>query len=332
MQNYEGTLGAMSIWRRWLEEESLKLPGVAAWLCCVLLVGVSLTQTASAQTVTYIHTDALGSVVAETDANGSVIKRYDYEPYGAVVGGEVTDGPGYAGHVSDSVTGLSYMQQRYMDPQLGVFLSVDPVTAYQKPVEQFNRYRYANGNPYKFTDPDGRESGAAFKVVNDATNGQPVTPPPRNPNDKLGPAIGVALATILAAPVVAEVGLVALANPAAVATATEIGAGAAGVTGTAGVAGLAGREAGAARDFFSGTKYTDKVLGQMKQGDYHAFPESVKAFQGAGQVTGLKGGDGVAREMLSIPGGYKGRQGSFEFIKEANGAINHRLFKPEKEL
>ncbi len=37
-----------------------------------------------------------------------------------------------------------------------MFLSVDPVTAYQKPFEQFNRYRYANGNPYKFTDPDGR--------------------------------------------------------------------------------------------------------------------------------------------------------------------------------
>lgn len=36
--------------------------------------------------------------------------------------------------------------------------------------------------------------------------------------------------------------------------------------------------------------------------------------------------------MLTIPGGYKGREGSFEFIKDANGAINHRLFKPEKEL
>jgi len=100
----------------------------------------------------------LGSVVAESDANGNVIKRYDYEPYGAVVGGQVTDGPGYTGHVSDAATGLSYMQQRYMDPQLGVFLSVDPVTAYQQPVGQFNRYRYANGNPYKFTDPDGRQS------------------------------------------------------------------------------------------------------------------------------------------------------------------------------
>ncbi|WP_439450807.1 hypothetical protein [Stenotrophomonas sp. ATs4] len=30
------------------------------------------------------------------------------------------------------------------------------MTAYAQPVGQFNRYRYANGNPYKFTDPDGR--------------------------------------------------------------------------------------------------------------------------------------------------------------------------------
>ena len=91
-----------------------------------------------------------------------MIKRYDYEPYGTLVGGQVTDGPGYTGHVSDSTTGLSYMQQRYMDPELGVFLSVDPVSAYDQPVGQFNRYRYANGNPYKFTDPDGRNPALPF--------------------------------------------------------------------------------------------------------------------------------------------------------------------------
>lgn len=84
MQSYVGALGAMSIRRRWLDEGSLKLPGVAAWLCGVLLAGLSLMQTSSAQTVTYIHTDALGSVVAETDAGGNVTKRYDYEPYGAL--------------------------------------------------------------------------------------------------------------------------------------------------------------------------------------------------------------------------------------------------------
>ncbi|HFF6213794.1 TPA: RHS repeat-associated core domain-containing protein [Stenotrophomonas maltophilia] len=132
----------------------------------MLLIGLSLSPSAIAQTtVAYIHTDALGSVVAESDANGNVIKRYDYEPYGAVVGGQVTDGPGYTGHVSDSATGLSYMQQRYMDPQLGVFLSVDPVTAYEQPVGQFNRYRYANGNSYKFTDPDGRNALLAAPLV-----------------------------------------------------------------------------------------------------------------------------------------------------------------------
>ncbi|MFL9582643.1 RHS repeat-associated core domain-containing protein [Stenotrophomonas sp. AB1(2024)] len=125
----------------------------------MLLVGLGSSPSAIAQTtVTYIHTDALGSVVAESDANGNVIKRYDYEPYGAVVDGQVADGPGYTGHVSDSATELSYMQQRYMDPQLGMFLSVDPVTAYEQPLGQFNRYRYGNGNPYKFTDPDGRQA------------------------------------------------------------------------------------------------------------------------------------------------------------------------------
>ncbi len=111
----------------------------------------------SAETIEYIHTDALGSPVAVTDASGNVIERTVYEPYGAVVGGQVKDGPGYTGHVSDAATGLSYMQQRYMDPQIGVFLSVDPVVAYQQPLLQFHRYRYGNGNPYRFTDPDGRQ-------------------------------------------------------------------------------------------------------------------------------------------------------------------------------
>jgi filamentous hemagglutinin len=83
-----------------------------------------------------------------------------------------------------------------------------------------------------------------------------------------------------------------------------------------------------ADDFFAGTKYTDKVLGQIKTGDLHGFPESVKTFQGAGQVTKITGGDGVVRDMLKIPGEYRGKKGVFEFIKESDGAINHRLFKP----
>lgn len=133
----------------------------------VYLAGSLLTTRArnidtNAWTVTFQHTDALGSPVAVTNTAGQVVDRTDYEPYGAAINKPNYDGIGYAGHVMDSATGLTYMQQRYYDPAAGVFLSVDPVTAYGSPVGQFHRYRYANGNPYKFTDPDGRAPAPSF--------------------------------------------------------------------------------------------------------------------------------------------------------------------------
>lgn len=80
-----------------------------------------------------------------------------------------------------------------------------------------------------------------------------------------------------------------------------------------------------AEDFFEGTKYSSKVLGQMGKEDLHGFPESVKAFQDAGQVSRITGGDGIGRDLLKIPGGYKGREGNFEFIKEADGLIKRLI-------
>jgi RHS repeat-associated protein len=72
----------------------------------------------------------------------------------------------------DAATGLIQMQQRWMDPNLPVFLSVDPVTAYSNgDARYFNRYWYAAGNPYKFTDPDGRSWWAkGLKLVANGGN------------------------------------------------------------------------------------------------------------------------------------------------------------------
>ncbi|WP_428942551.1 RHS repeat domain-containing protein [Xanthomonas oryzae] len=111
-----------------------------------------------ATTVKFQHTDALGSPIAVSDAAGAVIQTSDYEPFGQLLNRPLTDGPGFTGHVQDAATGLTYMQQRYYDPGLGAFLSVDPVTAYSNPNGAFNRYWYASNNPYRFTDPDGRQS------------------------------------------------------------------------------------------------------------------------------------------------------------------------------
>ncbi|MGN7831220.1 RHS repeat domain-containing protein [Pseudoxanthomonas sp. 22568] len=123
-------------------------------LLCLMLW--SLWAGAQAQTVRYVHTDALGSVVLMTDASRNVVERNEYEPYGRVLTQPVNDGPGYTGHVQDAATGLTYMQQRYYDPLIGRFLSVDPVTPYSGGIASFNRYWYAGGNPYRFVDPDGR--------------------------------------------------------------------------------------------------------------------------------------------------------------------------------
>src|SRR3954468_18166668 len=77
--------------------------------------------------------------------------------YGRTASG-VTPTIGFTGHVNDADTGLVYMQQRYYDPVAGRFLSVDPAVTSASTGSSFNRYSYAEGNPYKFIDPDGRQS------------------------------------------------------------------------------------------------------------------------------------------------------------------------------
>ena len=105
----------------------------------------------------WLHSDALGSPVASTGPAGQLLDRTRYEPYGLTAAGTNPDGIGFTGHVNDVDTGLVYMQQRYYDPVAGRFLSVDPVTADSDTGDSFNRYTYALNNPYKYTDPDGRD-------------------------------------------------------------------------------------------------------------------------------------------------------------------------------
>ncbi len=124
------------------------------WIAALVLA--SLSMVTRAQTIEYVHTDPLGSPVAITNQAGQVIERMQYEPFGTTLDIGSIDRPGYTGHVMDSLTLQAYMQQRYYDPNIGRFLSVDPVTAYEKPLTNFNAYAYANNNPYRFTDPDGR--------------------------------------------------------------------------------------------------------------------------------------------------------------------------------
>lgn len=107
-------------------------------------------------TAKYQHTDMLGTPIAVTNSTQAFITKHEYEAYGQLVNGTLQDGPGYTGHVQDKATGLTYMQQRYYDPLLGRFLSVDPIAAASNYSRSVNRYSYANSNPYSYVDPDGK--------------------------------------------------------------------------------------------------------------------------------------------------------------------------------
>src|SRR5690242_13506003 len=98
-------------------------------LVIVLLLVVNLWGHAAkaAETTTYVLTDVQGTVLASEDAHGTTIATYDYRPYGKQQTGGAAAGPGYTGHTNDSDTGFVYMQARYFDPQIGRFLSPDPL-------------------------------------------------------------------------------------------------------------------------------------------------------------------------------------------------------------
>ena len=83
-------------------------------------------------------------------------------------------------------------------------------------------------------------------------------------------------------------------------------------------------------NFFDGAKYTQKVKIQASSGDYHSFPQSVDGFAKHGTVSKITGKDGVVRNKLEIPGSYRGKKDVFEYIREPNGNINHRLFVPNE--
>ncbi|MEM0515681.1 RHS repeat-associated core domain-containing protein [Pseudoalteromonas sp. YIC-827] len=118
--------------------------------------------------VTFVHSDLLGSPTAETNLSGKLITLSHYKPFGDELE-QKRDDVGFTAHKYDTDLALNYMQARYYDPVIGRFYSNDPVGTLEHlggtgGIHGFNRYAYANNNPYKYTDPDGRNPVAGAAV------------------------------------------------------------------------------------------------------------------------------------------------------------------------
>ncbi len=120
--------------------------------------------------VAYLTSDHLGSPRINTDANGAVIARHDYHPFGEeIYTAQRTTGLNYAAdtvrkqftsYERDNETNLDFAKARYHNYNLGRFQSPDPIIISRKRIRNpqlWNSYSYAGNNPLKYVDPDGLE-------------------------------------------------------------------------------------------------------------------------------------------------------------------------------
>ncbi|WP_139093441.1 RHS repeat domain-containing protein [Delftia sp. JD2] len=136
----------------------------------LLLAALLTTPGALAQaTVTYFHNDAAGTPWLATNQSGAVLWKENYLPYGyrqKVEPASADNKLWFAGRPYDPDTGMTYMGARYYMPLLGRFTGMDPKEMNPEQIHSFNRYAYANNNPNKYLDPDGKLAETVWDAFN----------------------------------------------------------------------------------------------------------------------------------------------------------------------
>ncbi|HVQ13604.1 MAG TPA: RHS repeat-associated core domain-containing protein, partial [Vicinamibacterales bacterium] len=137
----------------------------------------------------YLHRDHIGSIVAMTDASGTVVERSGFDPWGkrtsyqtwdpvlpgtftagGVGAGGLTNGVtstkrGFTGHEHVEELGFVHMNGRIYDSELGRFFSPDPTMQHPESTQGFNRYSYAGNNPLSNVDPSGFSFEKILSIV-----------------------------------------------------------------------------------------------------------------------------------------------------------------------
>ena len=123
----------------------------------------------------YYHKDHLGSVVARTtDKPGDSGQFESFDPWGVrlldawdgvpidrTYGYTNVNVSGFTGHEHLDTVGIVHMNGRVYDPEIGRFLSPDPLVQAPYNTQSYNRYSYVFNNPLSYTDPTGYQSQGA---------------------------------------------------------------------------------------------------------------------------------------------------------------------------
>ncbi|MFH1653466.1 MAG: RHS repeat-associated core domain-containing protein [Pseudomonadota bacterium] len=112
--------------------------------------------------------DALRNVTALTDDQGQVVENYDYKVFGVPSKTSSFGNPFlFTGARYDEGTNLIYMRNRWYSPELGRFITTDPIGINGG----VNLYKYVNNNPATHADPWGLFNPSSWSKASQSSVG-----------------------------------------------------------------------------------------------------------------------------------------------------------------
>lgn len=130
-----------------------------------IINGYEIDGTGKKQNQTFYH-DHLNSIAAIGDHKGGTLQSTAYGPFGEVVqqSGTANNDMQYTGREADQSTGLYYYRARYYDPEVGRFITEDPLGF----GAGINFYAYVANNPLASNDPSGELPNLMYSLAGGA--------------------------------------------------------------------------------------------------------------------------------------------------------------------
>jgi RHS repeat-associated protein len=162
-----------------LSSEKVVAGATTTWTDYLFAGGARVAQRSmvvgGATSLRYFITDHLGSIAVITDGGGAVLERLAYDAWGKRRNTNGSDDPagavtsattrGFTDHEHISSVGLVNMNGRVYDPELGRFLSADPIVPSIFFSQALNRFSYVYNRPLSITDPTGYFGAAEILIT-----------------------------------------------------------------------------------------------------------------------------------------------------------------------